>query len=126
MSLCILAFDPGGTTGWACSQNQHGQLEPWEVWTFLTYHRPLHLVVESFLRAVSPNRDLTPVKVIGVIEEWARQNEIPITFQTPSQAKHFFTDERLKERGVYYKGEQHARDAARHLLYFQTFGEGIK
>ena len=125
----VLSIDPGGTTGWVSNPlvelygTDHGQLMPEAVWDLLMSYKPTHIVIETFVFRQAKSRiNLTAVEVIGIVKEWARQFNAKVYEQTPSQAKHYFTDDRLKERGYYYPGMQHARDAARHLLYALEFG----
>ncbi len=131
----LLALDPGKTTGWASYSPEdaaylRGEVQPDEIWKLLEdTHATINetitkLIVERFVHRSKFKVDLTPVEVIGVVKEWARQTETMIIWQQPSQAKHFFTNDRLKERGVYLAGKPHANDALRHLLYYQDFGKG--
>lgn len=121
--MSIIALDPGKTVGWAGIANHiySGQHSVDELWDFLEYQQPIEsLVVERFhVRHMGVALD--PVECIGVIKEWARQNKVIIHWQMPHQAKHFFTDARLREKGLYKKGKPHANDAVRHLLYYKKF-----
>lgn len=132
--MYIIALDPGGTVGWASFESPNnrdgyhsGQFASNETWAALSSvevfkQKPELLIVESFqYRSHLPKVDLTPVEVIGVVKEWAVQNEVPIVWQTPAQAKFYFTNERLKELHLHYKGHPHANDAMRHLLYYLNF-----
>lgn len=127
----ILALDPGKTTGYAY-QNAvgsfgFGELQQDSIWDTLTTLEPDLLIVESFqFRQARSKVNLTPNEVIGVIKEWARQKNVEIIWQTPSQAKHFFDDARLRERNLWATGMPHARDSVRHLLYYLEFGEKKK
>lgn len=128
----LLAIDPGKTTGWVKGPDvwSGGQITPDEVWTLLTQLMPDDiLIVESFLYRSKFKVDLTPVEVIGVIKEYIRQHPgNKVIWQTPSQVKHFYTNDRLKERGRYTPGKQHQNDAMRHILYYMDFGtrkEGV-
>lgn len=126
----ILALDPGGTTGHASYFPEEdpafvvGQVQPDQLWEFLQLSLQFKMkliICESFNYRPKAWADLTPVECIGVIKEFARHTEIPTIFQTPEQGKHFFTDDRLKERKLYRKKMPHANDALRHLLYFLEF-----
>ena len=142
----ILALDPGVTTGWALftkgapdERYTSGQVGPEDrIWTFLESSRfasaqftpDLELIVmERFqYRNALPKADLTPVKVIGIVEEWSRQRNVPVVLQTPSQ-RLWFTDERLETLGLLKTPKSswpHANDAMRHLLVYLSFGEGIQ
>jgi len=141
--MTIIALDPGRTVGWATFKKPNardgyksGQIKWDATWSLLDSAlietHDIHLVVESFKHRQLPKIDYTPVEVIGVVKEWARQNDVNITWQTPSQAKFFWTDERLKDYTLYRPGKPHANDAMRHLLYYLNFhpsgrllGEGV-
>lgn len=85
------------------------------------------LVVEDY-RIFSWKRDqhvwseLHTPKLIGMIIALAFQHKIPITFQTPQQAKGFCTDIRLKAWGFYSPSHRHSNDAVRHAIYYALFG----
>lgn len=124
-----LTLDPGGTTGWAawrpvtCKYNV-GQLPPDKIWGMLEQAKHVYelegpIIFESFHhRQGLPRADYTPVEVIGVVKEWARQNEWQIVTQTPSM-KQYFTDDVLKKANLWTAGKPHAMDALRHLLYYR-------
>ena len=80
------------------------------------------LVVEDFvLRERTMGRNLlAPVRLTaGIAQEvlWS-EKLIGVTVQSPSDAKSVVTDERLKALGLWIRGQQHARDACRHLALF--------
>jgi len=59
----------------------------------------------------------------GGADEWDRQVAPPlapveIEWQSPSQAKSYATDERLRRWGLWVKGKDHERDALRHVAAF--------
>jgi len=131
----IMSFDPGVTTGMCFlstpgdrpspSAFMHAQLATEMVWTTLDFNKPDLVVYEGFYwRQGKTKIDFTPVEVIGIIKEWCRQHDVDYFEQTPSEGKHFFDDERLVARDLYVKGQPHANDATRHLLYFLEFGKG--
>lgn len=77
------------------------------------------IVAESFFirqRAV----DLSPVKVLAILEDYAWHQRREVFYQQASQAKTTATDDRLREWGCYTRegGLGHARDADRHALLF--------
>jgi len=80
------------------------------------------LVIEDFvLREQTKSRNLlAPVRLTAAIaqEVFTDQKLIGISIQSPSDAKSAVTDERLKALGLYVRGQQHARDALRHLALF--------
>lgn len=124
--MIIVALDPGGTVGFAYQTSGslgYGEVKSDRTWQLLDKLEPDILVAERFVHRRVEYFDPTPIEVIGVIKEWARQHNMPVVWQTAHQGKHFFTDARLKERGRYVVGKPHARDAIRHLLYYQEFGK---
>jgi hypothetical protein len=145
----VIAFDPGGTTGWASYHHvpnperryKIGEVPPERVWGVLesvklqTYvgdpagsewNYPNVIIYEKFERRQFKPAELISVEVIGVIKEWARQHRVSTEPQTSHQAKYFWTNARLKEQGLYKPGMKDGMDALRHLLYFLYFGsEGL-
>jgi hypothetical protein len=92
-----------------------------------TAHR-VHIVYEDFQYRNMPRTglNLMPVKLIGVIEIFQERYEPLVSFtkQSPSTGKTYYSDQRLKDLGVWPKGLKHGRDAIRHLLQWYTFGYG--
>jgi hypothetical protein len=140
--IALLSLDPGVTMG-VC----HGELEDAKLKLLvdqdklslsdihdmldifmLKHRRSNHLIYESFeyRQVARKGLDLTPVKIIGVIELFREWHEPEVRFyaQSASQGKNFYTDAKLKELGVYKKGCEHGRDATRHLLHWLNFGAG--
>lgn len=138
----ILAIDPGKTTGFClgCAIDYRLWLAPEEAELSLGQMDTmlsniiwktginLHIVYERFeyRNAARAGLDLTPVKMIGVIELWREKFGTMCTFddQNASQGKGFYTDDKLKGLGIYKKGRKHGRDATRHLMQWATFGAG--
>jgi len=92
------------------------------------FRHQTHVIYEdfSYRNRARTGLDLTPVKLIGIIELFRERFE-PLTLFTKQSAaagKGFFTDDKLKDLGVYVTGMQHARDATRHLLQWANFGAG--
>ncbi len=82
----------------------------------------MFLVVESFVLR-QRHADLSPLKLIERIETlWSSVSADPvgswpvIEYQTPSDAKSYVTNKRLREWGGWVVGSEHRRDAMRHLL----------
>jgi hypothetical protein len=137
----ILSLDPGKRTGWC-----HGwvgsdgmlMLEPGEddvslggMYDMLSraVEQGAHIIYEDFAyrNYARTGLDLTPVKIIGVIELYREWHEPFVTFtkQSAATGKAFYNDDRLKKLGVYWPhGKGHARDATRHLLQWANFGAG--
>lgn len=132
----IIALDPGLTTGMAFKAP--GQ-EPttvqvvgrFEVYAWITEAikaevefqgrpRPI-IVVERFTinaNTAGKSQQLDPLYIIGTVEYLALRNGCPFHLQAPSQAKSFATDAKLKAAGWWVPGQDHARDALRHLMVF--------
>jgi hypothetical protein len=82
---------------------------------------PMVIVMERFTitgatAKKSPQPD--PYYIIGAIERQANDLGFPFTFQGPSEAMSFSTDDKLKAAGFYQPGKGHANDAARHVLKY--------
>ena len=147
----LLALDPGATTGWALfvkgaptERYRSGQVGTDKVWRLLETAKmatneageldedgyvDLTIICESFQHRQLPKVDLTPVEVIGVVKEWARQNNIEIVWQTAAQGKAFFDNKRLEALGVLKRPAthwRHANDAMRHMMWYLGFGKGVK
>jgi hypothetical protein len=75
------------------------------------------IVVENFRSRPGPAVNLSAPRVIGRIYAWAEENEVPIVEQDPSWAKRVITNDRLRALGGWVRGQEHSRDALRHLLY---------
>lgn len=143
MKFSCLALDPGKTTGLCYAEMREGRLciTPGEqrlsmfemaalLETFIQRDGK-HIVYEDFTfrNAVKRGTDLTPVKIIGIIELFMGQYEPMVTFTAQMPAAQgdsaFYTDEKLKQLGVYWAhGRGHARSATKHLLYWLNFGAG--
>jgi hypothetical protein len=141
----ILSLDPGGTTG-VCvggyADNHLKLLVDQKQWTvgmlygylgdFLNDNsrgsQPIHVIYEdfSYRNRARTGLDLTPVKLIGIIELYREWYEpfVSFTKQSAAAGKGFYTDEKLKDLNVYATGKQHGRDATRHLLQWANFGAG--
>lgn len=142
----ILAIDPGKTTGYCLGAYFHeeqrlalipgeGKLSLIQIDSMLQFmlgqeHGGIVYEDFSYRNASRAGLDLTPVKIIGVIElyrERYESNTIGFWKQQASQGKAFYTDDRLKDLDVYWAhGKGHARDATRHLLQWFTFQQGAQ
>lgn len=128
----LLALDPGGTTGWSIWQYdaltpampfEHGQItggvQGFVEW-WREHERDIEpdvdeVVSESFVldgRTVSP--DVTPLRIEGALSVlWPHG----VIYQRNTFKAHA-PDATLKRLGFWWRGEQHARDSARHALAF--------
>ena len=123
----ILAFDPGGTTGWVLYSDDTivgGQLEGQhhlDLFNLLNDYDPDIIVYETFEYRNKSRAGLVldSREYIGVIKLY---NQIwsgtKLVAQTPAQAKGFVTDDKLKKMKLYYPGMPHMCDAMRHLVYY--------
>lgn len=128
-----LAFDPGGSTGWAVhgpglpyagfyASELHGTFEEQaQVMADLFYkYNPAVVVYESYTitqRTAQLSQQHEPLMLIGLIRWFASRNHIQAISQKPAQAKSFATDKRLKALDWYASTPGgHANDAARHLV----------
>lgn len=137
LSYKVLAVDPGGTTGYAIfyvngdviKMIDCGQIKGYSgLDRFVSIARPSVLVIEEFrvrINAAVIGATLETIEVVGVAKYLAGLYEAMVVLQQPSQ-KTFFNDERLKALGLYQVGQQHARDAIRHALYYLHFTKKLK
>ena len=133
-----LAVDPGGITGvaWAAGDDPlvQGAVISGEVpggrfgfydWfeAFVERGYPLRAVVcEDFIVTAKTAR-LTQqpdaMRIIGYLEAWTRRHGVPFVLQTPSTAKTFATNTKLRHFGWYQPTSGgHNNDAVRHLLTY--------
>lgn len=124
----ILAFDPGGTTGYKLYDSETdtfsgGQLEPnhhFKLWSMLNDLKINAVVYETFEYRNKSRAGLVldSREYIGIIRLFEAMYSIPTTKQTPAQAKGFVSDARLKRGGLWVPGHPHENDACRHLIYY--------
>lgn len=143
----VVGLDPGSTTGVAIfhyvspnvqnTSHIHGAGNLRNSWEFkqlsLTNHHkdlyellinydPDYVVCESFeFRQFDGNRTgivLDSREYIGVAKLYCQLTKKPLTLQTASVGKAFWTDAKLKKIGLWQVGQKHANDALRHVLYF--------
>jgi hypothetical protein len=126
----IIAFDPGKTTGW--SRLWEGEFEAGELsWLdAVRYYHQLcneklvyfETVVESFIitaetmKKTRQNWSLESIGAMRYLNEIYHPGDFHL--QSPAEAKAFATNDKLKKMGWYTVGQDHARDASRHLLVF--------
>jgi hypothetical protein len=124
-----LAVDPGGTTGLAWIVEgvfDSGQLAGgrFAFTTYFTWAKEMHpsvIICEDFIISNATARKTPqpdPWRILGFLELWCDMTKTAFVSYTPSEAKGFGTDAKLKHLGWYKPGKPHANDAARHLLYF--------
>lgn len=148
----IMAFDPGGTTGyvtryWRYEEERfalkYGQLGPdqhhTDLWHLLQNHNPDTIVCESFQYRQEQNErhkiELISRDYIGMITLWAKLRQRLIVMQSPMVVmgrggffgKENGGNEKLKRIGRNIPGgekNRHARDAMRHLTHYEVFTLG--
>lgn len=133
----VLSADPGMTTGTLIVED--GGYAFWQIdcreianyWQFLHDVAPDYILYEDFKhRPGLMNAELYSMQVIGVIRLYAELKSVPIIFTClPTEAKAFWTDEKITKIGLWKPGKKHAMDALRvYLTYKQKtdlkwFGE---
>lgn len=135
----IIAFDPGGTTGYAVGVLEEtegklyisigqGKSEHLDLWNQLVAAKPDWLIYEKFdyRNRARAGLELISREYIGIIKLYAAMYEVEIEGQTAAQAMGHFTDSKLKTLGLYQKARPHAMDALRHLLQWYEFGRGFQ
>src|SRR5690606_5009985 len=126
-----LALDPGGTTGYCLMREEPDGKHSFEQGEIKGKHHvelmdklgewyPNSLIVEDFIWQRRTSVDFRPVHIIGVIQLWAAMYGRDIWYQSPSD-KNFWSNDKLKKVGLYVAGSEHARDATRHMLYWDAF-----
>lgn len=132
--MIVSAFDPGKVTGFATYDTETQELragegEPWSVLLStldgLTAARDRgverRVVCEDYVITVSTLKksrgDSWSLKQIGALELIARLTSSDFTLQTPSEAKSFVTDAKLRAVGWFVSTPGgHRNDACRHLV----------
>lgn len=144
MRVCYVAFDPGGTTGWAAVTFEEmfnpiteevevldvkwrkGHIGPKEhhltLYNFLgtLQVEKFHVITESFEYRNQSRAGLVLVSLeyIGVMKLFCAERKVPFSKQTASMGKGFAKDTNIKRLGLWSPGFKHAMDAMRHLIYF--------
>lgn len=128
----ILAIDPGLATGvmyGTVDNYEHNIISFPEIYSYLdnliSSVKFDVVVVENFLISNQTSKKTQAtwsLRIIGAVEYICFREGVEMVLQTPSEAKNFITDKRLREFNMWFKGEGHDRDAARHFLlwYFKN------
>lgn len=125
-----LAQDPGGHTGFAEYVSETGFHRAWYLkageamaWLGreLAENPPDEVVSESIrINAQTHKKSqdvLISVEQIGIARYLCHAHGIPFVTQTPTEAKRFASDDKLRAYGWWTKGPtDHPRDASRHLM----------
>lgn len=128
MGVRVLALDPGGRTGvalWDSGQFWSTHLGTYEAWSFVDAQLNQHhfdlVVSEDFTitagTAKKSQDGKKSIESIGVFRFLCAKHTTLFETQLPSEAKNFTTDARLRHLSMWYKGSDHPRDAARHLVF---------
>lgn len=136
----VVAFDPGKTTGFATGEiekyttipsvllvtSAQAQLTHTDLYEFLTNYEPNYIICErfDFRMEARTGLELISRELIGVINLYTDIKKCTLVMQTPAQAKGFWTDKKLLANHLYRRGNDHANDAMRHLMYWYKFGSG--
>lgn len=132
--LFVVAFDPGFATGIASTHERehvatHAAYRPdddaWgamDVARQMIEQRPDAVCCESIHINNQTHKKgpqvLSSVEQIGILRYYCRCYGVPFHLQSPSEAKSFSTDLKLKAAGWWTKGVDHPRDASRHLMLY--------
>ncbi len=126
----LLVFDPGVHTGWSLfvdgAFKQGGEvLELSSVGGLILAYSPTLVIYEGYRLFPGMAQRLTgsrfePAEVIGVIRYLCAVSDIEIIEQMPNVKEFFMPVGRLHYYNVFVDSE-HARDAARHGLYYLVF-----
>lgn len=117
-----IALDPGATTGWSARIGpvwEAGQCVNYQLTYVLDRINPLYVVYESFNVRPGTAFDHSAIETIGIIKNWLWQNSRPgrsVITQSSSEAKFFWTNNKLKKVGLHTPGKDHMNDAVRHML----------
>jgi hypothetical protein len=130
----IIAFDPGGETGWA-KYTQVGDkrtitkgeviYDDHHAWLYdeLHFFAPQLVITERFdYRSNKKHVELISVEYIGVMRLFCNKYGVDLVQQTQLKGhKGLWTDDKLKVLGLHTPSKGgHANDAVRQLLYHLT------
>lgn len=127
----VVAIDPGKMTGWARLSDtrfESGQL-PWYDAMYFIHETLLQgwakmtIICEDFIytsATAKKTRQTWSTEGVGVLRFLAQRYGQEFVLQSPSSAKSFSTNDKLRKLGWYTPGQDHANDAARHLLVYSV------
>lgn len=139
--MLVLAIDPGKTSGFCLAYKSFNSDLPLLVAPYekvvdvegmhkeLEDYSPDYIICESFAYRPGQSKpwiSLISRDLIGVVQLYGKAQDVTVFMQTPAQGMGYFSNEKLKELGLYRRGSEHARDATRHLLYWLNFGSGYQ
>jgi hypothetical protein len=133
--MIIFGIDPGATTGIAIIEasngkvrvEEHHQLPPKEamLWLRRDLDQADIVGVEKYVitgRTARLSQQTDALEIIGCVKAnllyllTDRGLDIPLSMQTPADAKTVWSDERLRKHDLHRLCTGHARDALRHAL----------
>lgn len=120
----VLALDPGKTTGlveWSPKDFLITQVAGrFDLYDYIELLPPFDIVViENYVpRSGALSLQYDALYITGHLEAECQRGMIPFYKQEVSAAKGWATDAKLKKLGWWVKGQDHARDALRHLMLF--------
>lgn len=139
MAVDIVSLDPGGTTGVVVLEDgemRHHQIGPDKhhktLWLFLQTVAPSVLVCEQFnyqRRDLDKGVSLVLIskEYIGIAELYCQTFECELVMQNSSEALGFCDDKKMEKWGLELSHkERHAKDAYRHMIYYDIFRRGNK
>jgi hypothetical protein len=110
-----LADQPHHVQLWsALSANPYTQY----VWESFEYRQHIYYDEEGRPRPSNHKVELISRNYIGVLELYCALNNAPYYALNSSAAKHFITNEKIRQVGLWLPGMVHAMDATRHLLRY--------
>lgn len=131
----VLALDPGRCSGYALAYKDEESFDlcyaqaEWshiELYEFIWKLRYTYIICESFefRQGKQLGVDLYPCELIGIVKLLS-----PEVFMQPASVqgkKAYFSDNKLKQMGLYVKGVEHGRSAVKHLLQWFYHGSGYR
>lgn len=140
----IWAFDPGLVTGW-CHISVHdgeigvfnsGETDHLGIGNMLSDNPALKAAVsrpgldvvfaiERFIMNTKVSPQPWSLETTGLIRYFSAIYEIPLVFQSPSEAKNLIKNDVVKRAGLWVPGQGHAVDSVRHALYYLVKKKGL-
>lgn len=136
----VLALDPGRTTGYAQGvikdrtmlvMSGQKKFDHITLYDFIESINPRYIICERFEFRHGIHRhhgaDMYSRELIGIVELYTKRVNDCELFMQPAMKDSpttFFNNKRLKDLGIYKVANDHANDAARHLLYWAKFKFG--
>lgn len=136
--LKIITIDPGITSGFCYAElkpNVELVYKPFQMvddvddlWNRLDKFKPDTIIIEDFefRGRARAGLNLFPVQLIGIARLYENRNKVALHLQKAATGKAYYTDNILKQLGLYKRGIPHGMDASRHLLQWITFGPGFQ